>query len=93
MIEFILFCVFATAYAFGMQFLGRWLRSHGHGAKLETIGKYYYALQYRMSTFATPMAKGVLGAAQSYNRLPLFGSKRQAAELDRVRTAMQDSSK
>ena len=52
MIEFILFCVFATAYAFGMQLLGRWLRSRGHGAKLEAVGKHYYALQSRISPLA-----------------------------------------
>ena len=93
MIEFILFCVFATAYAFGMQFLGRWLRSRGHGAKLEAVEKHYYALQSRISPLALPVASGLLGAAQSYNQLPLFGSKRQAAQLDQVRADMSNNRK
>ena len=56
MIEFILFCVAATSYAFGMHFLGRWLQLRGHGAKLEAVGKHYYAVQWRINTLLLPMA-------------------------------------
>lgn len=82
--DFLLLCLFAFGYAFGMNFLGRWLRAHGYGPLLDAAADRHDALRKRLDRALVPMAIGTVGALRALHSLPLYGSKKQRATLDEM---------
>ncbi|CVG43276.1 hypothetical protein [Serratia marcescens] len=88
MIDFLIFCVAAFAVAFGMYFLREYLRSRGYGPQLDTFARWLATKEQRVNRYRLGAANGFLGAAQSINRLPLFGNKNNVVMIERLRTAI-----
>ncbi|MCQ4305641.1 hypothetical protein C1170_09730 [Stutzerimonas frequens] len=83
------FVVFASTFSIGMWALGRWLRSKGYGPKLDWLDRHYTALQLRVSPLALSASYHMFTGAQTLNRIPLLGSKNNAALNLQVLTAVQ----
>ncbi|VEI66849.1 hypothetical protein [Serratia rubidaea] len=88
MIEYLIFCVVAFAVAFGMYFLREYLRSRGYGPQLDAFARWLEPREQRMNHYRLKAANGLFGAAQSINRLPLFGSKHQVVMIEQLRMAI-----
>ena len=73
------FAVFAFTFAVGMWALGRWLRSKGYGPQLDKLDRQYTALQLQVSTLAMYASYRMFVGAEALSRLPLLGSKNNAA--------------
>ena len=83
------FVVFASTFSIGMWALGRWLRSKGYGPKLDWMDRHYTALQLRVSPLALSASYHLFSGAHTLNRIPLLGSKTNAALNQQVLTAIQ----
>nr|WP_314877608.1 hypothetical protein [uncultured Pseudomonas sp.] len=83
------FVVFAFTFGIGMWALGRWLRSKGYGPQLDRLDRQYTALQLRVSPLALSASYRLFAGAQAMNRLPLLGSKNNAALNQQALMAIQ----
>ncbi|MDF8317561.1 hypothetical protein [Serratia marcescens] len=83
------FVVLASTFAIGMWALGRWLRSKGYGPQLDRLDCQYTALQLRVSPLALSASYRMFSGAQALSRLPLLGSKNNAALNQQVLMAIQ----
>lgn len=83
------FVVFASTFAIGMWALGRWLRSKGYGPQLDRLDRQYTALQLRVSPLALSASYRMFAGARAMNRLPLLGSKNNAALNQQALMAIQ----
>lgn len=83
------FAVFASTFSIGMWALGRWLRNKGYGPKLDWLDRHYTALQLRVSPLALSASYHMFSGAQAVNRIPVLGSKTNAALNQLVLTAIQ----
>ncbi|MDF1653120.1 hypothetical protein [Pseudomonas aeruginosa] len=81
--------VIASTFAIGMWALGRWLRSKGYGPQLDKLDRQFTALQLRVSPLALSASYRMFSGAQALNRLPLLGSKNNAALNQQVLMAIQ----
>ena len=80
--DFLLFCLVAAAYVFGMWFLGRRLRSRGYGPQLDAIATRHAAVQRHIDRVRAAGVLRLFGALRTFHAVPLFGSKRQKQKLD-----------
>lgn len=76
------------ALGISMWALGQWLRRKGFGPQLDVLDQQYTALQYRVNRLTLPAAARFYRGLNTYNRLPLFGSKHQLVLIERVRMAI-----
>ncbi|ATB58794.1 hypothetical protein [Xanthomonas citri] len=83
------FVVIASAFAICMWALGRWLRSKGYGPQLDRLDRQFTALQLRVSPLALSASYRMFAGAQAMNRLPLLGSKNNAALNQQALMAIQ----
>ncbi|HIE1918193.1 TPA: hypothetical protein ACXJ9O_001802 [Pseudomonas aeruginosa] len=83
------FVVIASTFAIGMWALGRWLRSKGYGPQLDKLDRQFTALQLRVSPLALSASYRMFSGAQALYRLPLLGSKNNAALNQQVLMAIQ----
>ncbi|KSC68585.1 hypothetical protein AO895_14420 [Pseudomonas aeruginosa] len=83
------FVVIASTFAIGMWALGRWLRSKGYGPQLDKLDRQFTALQLRVSPLALSASYRMFSGALALNRLPLLGSKNNAALNQQVLMAIQ----
>lgn len=83
------FVVLASSFAIGMWALGRWLRRKGYGPQLDRLDRQYTALQLRVSPLALSASYRMFSGAQALNRLPLLGSKNNAAQNQQVLMAIR----
>ena len=94
MIEYLIFCVVAFAVTFGMYFMREYLRSRGYGPQLDAVAQWLEPRERRMNRYRLKAANGLLGAAQSMNRLPLLlkqaprGDDRTTAHGHHVRASL-----
>ncbi|HBT2921246.1 TPA: hypothetical protein MBE86_001799 [Klebsiella pneumoniae] len=88
MIEYLIFCVVAFVVTFGMYFLREYLRSRGYGPQLDAVARWLEPRERRMNRYRLKAANGLLGAAQSMNRLPLYGSKHHVVMIEQLRMAI-----
>lgn len=88
-LKFAGFAVFASTSAIALWALGRWLRSKGHGPLLDRLDRQYTALQLRVSPLALSASYRMFAGAQAINRLPLLGSKNNAALNQQALLAIQ----
>lgn len=86
---FAAFVVIASTLAICMWTLGRWLRSKGYGPQLDRLDRQYTALQLRVSPLALSASYRMFAGAQAINRLPLLGSKSNAALNQQALMAIQ----
>lgn len=83
------FVVIASTFAIGMWALGRWLRSKGYGPQIDKLDRQFTALQLRVSPLALSASYRMFSGAQALSRLPLLGSKNNAALNQQVLMAIQ----
>jgi len=80
--------------ALGFYALGRWLRSRGHGARLDAIGAVIDKVQHKSGHAMTPLMLGTSRLGRALSALPLFGSKRQRRQWEALQAqAREDSNK
>lgn len=92
MIDILIFAGFAVSVltlGIGMWAFGRWLRAKGYGPQLDQLGCQYTALQLKVSPLALSAAYRMFAGVQNLNRLPLLGSKTNAALNQRVLLAVR----
>jgi hypothetical protein len=93
MIEYLttmlIFSGFAFAYAFGLHYLGRHLRSRGYGAKLDALGRRYDELNHRKNMILFTAGARFYGGMSAFNRIPLFGSKNSAGIARQVQLQLE----
>jgi len=70
--------------ALGFYALGKWLRSRGHGERLDAIDAVITRAQRGYLTILGPLAAGVTRLGRSLNQMPLLGSKRQRQLWDNL---------
>ncbi|MND33328.1 hypothetical protein D3C81_1369610 [compost metagenome] len=83
------FVVLASTLAIGMWAFGRRLRSRGYGPLLDRLDRQCTALQLRVSPLALSASFHMFSGVQHLNRLPLFGSKSNAAQAQQILTAIR----
>lgn len=92
MTDILIFAGFAAlvfTLGIGLWALGRWLRSKGYGPQLDKLDRQYTALQLRVSPLALSASYRMIAGAHSMNRLPLLGSKCNAALTKQILVAMR----
>lgn len=83
------FVVLASTLAMTMWAFGRWLRSKGYGPLLDKLDRQCTALQLRVSPLALSASFHMFSAVQHLNRLPLLGSKSNAAQAQQILMAIR----
>ncbi len=83
------FSVLVFTLGIGLWALGQWLRSKGYGPQLDKLDRQYTALQLRISPLALSASYRMIAGAHSMNRLPLLGSKSNAALTKQILMAMR----
>jgi len=73
-----------VACALGFYALGKWLRSRGHGERLDAIDAVITRVQRGYLTLLRPLASGVTRLGRSINHMPLLGSRRQRQLWDHM---------
>lgn len=92
MIDILIFAVFAASVltlGIGMWAFGQWLRGKGYGPQLDRLGRQYTALQLKVSPLALSAAYRMFAGVQNLNRLPLLGSKTNAALNQQILLAVR----
>lgn len=92
MIDMLIFPGFAVSVltlGIGMWAFGQWLRAKGYGPQLDQLGRQYTALQLKVSPLALSAAYRMFAGVQNLNRLPLLGSKTNAALNQQVLLAVR----
>lgn len=92
MIDILIFAGFAVSVltlGIGMWAFGQWLRAKGYGPQLDQLGRQYTALQFKVSPLALSAAYRMFAGVQNLNRLPLLGSKTNAALNQQVLLAVR----
>ncbi|WP_159191396.1 hypothetical protein, partial [Klebsiella pneumoniae] len=56
--------------------------------QLDAFARWLEPREQRMNRYRFKAANGLFGAAQSINRLPLFGSKHQVVMIEQLRMAI-----
>lgn len=83
------FAVLVFTFGIGMWSLGQWLRKKGYGPQLDKLDRQCTALQLRISPLALSASYRMFAGAQNLNRLPLLGSKNNAALNQQVLMAIR----
>jgi hypothetical protein len=60
--------------------------------QLDAFARWLEPREQRMNRYRFKAANGLFGAAQSINRLPLFGSKHQVVMIEQLRMAIMSES-
>lgn len=76
----------AGLFALGISFwaLGQWLRRKGHGDALDRLAVVFGKFQRVTGRVANPLGGSLIGLVRGFARVPLLGSKRSRALLDRL---------
>lgn len=89
MIEFLVFCMCGTVFAFGCHFLGRFLRTRGYSQQLDAMDRQFTAFQHRVNRTMLPAANHFYSGFAAYKKnVPLFGSKADVVMIERIRMAI-----
>lgn len=64
--------------------LGQWLRRKGHGDLLDRIEVCFGKFQRVTGRVSSPLVGSMIGLLQGLSRLPMLGSKRSRAMLERI---------
>lgn len=83
------FVVLASTSAIAIWAFGRWLRSKGYGPLLDRLDRQCTALQLRVSRLALSTSFHMFSGVQHMNRLPLLGSKNNAAQAQQILMAIR----
>lgn len=83
------FAVLVFTLGIGLWALGRWLRSKGYGPQLDKLDRHYTAFQLRVNPLALSASYHMVAGAHGINRLPLLGSKSNAALTQQILMAMR----
>ncbi len=66
----------------GFWALGQWLRSRGHGDRLDKIDATVSKGQRSIGRFLRPLGGGFVGVARSISRVPFIGNRRSREMWD-----------
>jgi len=83
------FAVLVFTLGIGLWALGRWLRSKGYGPQLDKLDRHYTAFQLRVNPLALSASYHMVAGAHGMSRLPLLGSKSNAALTQQILMAMR----
>ena len=83
------FAVLVFTLGIGLWALGRWLRSKGYGPQLDKLDRHYTVFQLRVRPLALSASYRMAAGAHSISRLPLLGSKDNAALTQQILMAMR----
>jgi hypothetical protein len=92
MTDILIFAGFAAlvfTLGIGLWALGRWLRSKGYGPQLDKLDRHYTAFQLRVNLLALSASYHMVAGAHGMSRLPLLGSKSNAALTQQILMAMR----
>jgi len=77
--------------ALGFYALGKWLRDRGYGERLDAINAIINSIQKKSGGIMKPLAVRTTRMGRLFNRLPLFGSRRQQQEWNELEEKMRES--